>query len=122
MLTAVSHAVVIRAAAALGRDPGDDLVGVHDVAGLAVHAVGRVQMDAFAPGRVGACGFLHLIDVGRAEILAGIAELGHATGVADVGIGDDQVRRLVFLVFGAGVVKIGQLVKGLLAVAFGLAQ
>lgn len=44
----VSHAVVIRAAATLRRNPGDDFVGVHDVAGFAMHTVGRIQMDHFA--------------------------------------------------------------------------
>ena len=39
------HALVVRAPAAFGRNPGDDLVGIHDVAGLAVHAVGGVQVD-----------------------------------------------------------------------------
>src|SRR5437667_5870665 len=36
-----SHAIVIRPATALGWHPGNDLVRIHDVAGLAVHAIGR---------------------------------------------------------------------------------
>ena len=44
------HAVVVRPAAALRRNPGDDLVRVGDVAGLAVHAVRRIQADALAVG------------------------------------------------------------------------
>ena len=47
------HPIIIRAAAALRRDPGDDLVGVHDVAGFAVDAVGRVQVDLLADQRAG---------------------------------------------------------------------
>ena len=39
------HSVVLGAFAALGRDPGDDLVRVHDVAGLAVHAVRGVDLQ-----------------------------------------------------------------------------
>ena len=42
------HSVVIRTASTLGGNPGDDLVGILDVAGLAVHAIGRIQADAFA--------------------------------------------------------------------------
>jgi hypothetical protein len=38
------HAVVIGPAPAFRRDPGDDLVGIHDVAGLAVYAVSEVDM------------------------------------------------------------------------------
>ena len=44
----ILHAVVVRAAAALGRNPGDDLVWIHDVAGLAVNAVRRIEMDLLA--------------------------------------------------------------------------
>ena len=47
------------------------------------------------------------------------AEFLHAAGVADVGVVDDQVRGLVFLVLGAGVIEVGELVEGQLAVAFG---
>ena len=51
-------------------------------------------------------------------MLAGIPEFDRASGVADIGVVDDQMGRLVFFVFRAGVVKIGQLVEGKLAVAF----
>src|ERR1700691_3251699 len=65
------HPVVVRAAAAFWRNPGDDLVGVGDVTGLAVDAVRRVQAEALA---VGLSGIVHhFIDVGGAEILAGAA-------------------------------------------------
>src|SRR5512137_2469608 len=59
-------------AAALGRDPGDHLVGIHDVAGLAVHAVARTEAQVRAAG-----GGVenHLVDVRRAEVLAGVAVL-----------------------------------------------
>ena len=45
------HAVVIRTAAALWRDPGDDLVRIGDIAGFAVNAVGWIQVDHFTLGR-----------------------------------------------------------------------
>src|ERR1700728_2669984 len=71
-----SHAVVIRPAAAFRRHPGDHLVRVHDVAGLAMYAVGEVdvQLFAFRP-------FHHFIHRGRAKMLARIAKLLHATMV-----------------------------------------
>jgi len=65
-----SHAVVVRPPAAFGRDPGDDLVGVGDVAGFAVDAVGGIEADAFAVGLSG--GVEHFVDVGGTEILAGL--------------------------------------------------
>src|SRR5687768_7619833 len=37
--------LVVRTPATLGRDPVDHLVRVHDVAGLAVHAVARVDLE-----------------------------------------------------------------------------
>jgi hypothetical protein len=42
--TAKSHPVVVRAATALRWNPIDDLVGIHNVAGLAMDAVGEVDM------------------------------------------------------------------------------
>ena len=46
-------------------------------------------MDHFAFGSGSV--FFHLIDIGWAEILARVAELGDATRVANIGIGNDQV-------------------------------
>src|SRR5271156_1341408 len=86
------HPVVIRPPAAFGGHPGDDLVGVGDVAGLAVDAVARVQADAFAIRLTRVVD--HFIDVGGTEILAGAAEFLYTARVADVGIVDNQVRGL----------------------------
>src|SRR5882762_8985914 len=118
------HAVVVGSAAAFGWDPGDDLVGVHDVAGLAVDAVGGVQADVFGADSARRRGGIidHFVDVGGAEVGAGVAEFFGAARVADVGVLDDEVRWLVFLVLGAGVVEVGELVEGELAVAFGVAE
>lgn len=44
------HADIIRPAAALGCDPNDVLRGVFDVAGFAVHAVLRVDLQAIFAG------------------------------------------------------------------------
>src|SRR5579862_715443 len=112
-----SHAIVIRTAAAFWGDPGDDLVRVGDVAGLAVHAIRRVQADALSIGLGGIVH--HFVYVGWAEILARVAKFLYASRVANVGVVNDQVRRLVLFMLGAGVVKVGELVEGQLAVAFG---
>ena len=113
---AASHAVVVRTAATFGRDPGDDLVGIRDVAGLAVDAIRWIQADAFAVGLRAVVH--HLVNIRRTEILARVAEFFHAARVADIGVVNDQVRGLVFFVLGAGVVEVGELVEGQLAIAF----
>ena len=78
-------------------------------------AIRRIQADALAVGLRGVLD--HLIDVGRTEILAGVAELFHATRVADVGVVNDEMRGLVFFMFRAGVIEICELVESELAVA-----
>ena len=65
------HAGVVRPAAAFGRDPDDVLRRVLDVAGLAVHAVLRVDLQA-----VGVVVVLHeLVHAGRAVAASGPAYL-----------------------------------------------
>src|SRR6266404_5037532 len=98
------HAVVVRSAAALGWDPGNDLIRVGDVAGFAVNAIRRVQANAL---RVGLSGVVnHFVDIGGAEILARVAEFFYAARIADVGVVNDQVRGLVLFVLGAGVIEV----------------
>src|SRR5882672_1960056 len=110
------HAVVVRSAAALGWDPGNDLIRVGDVAGFAVNAIRRVQANAL---RVGLSGVVnHFVDIGRAEILARVTEFFYAPRIADVGVVNDQVRGLVLFVLGAGVIEVGKLVESQLAIAF----
>src|SRR5271165_1836628 len=107
------HAFVVGAAAAFGNDPVDDLVGVGDVAGFAVHAVGGVDFQ-FCAGGI----FSDFVDRGGAEILAGVAVLDDAFGRADVQIADQEMRWLVVVVARAGVVDVGEAIKGQRAVAF----
>ena len=81
------HAVVLRPSAAFRRHPVDELIGVHDVAGLAVHAVRGVDLQPLgAVARVD-----HLVDVRRTEARAGIAVLFAAARAADVGVVNDQM-------------------------------
>src|SRR5215475_6464265 len=65
---ATLHAFVIRAATALWHNPRDNLIGVSNVARLAMNAVGKVDFQ-FLTGAV----FHHFIHSSRAKILAGIA-------------------------------------------------
>src|SRR5262249_47273943 len=65
-----SHVRVVGAVAALGGRPGDDGVGIGDVARLAVHAVLVVDHEALLPGP-GVVGD-HLVHRRRTEALAGI--------------------------------------------------
>src|SRR4029077_16363189 len=101
--------------AAFGRDPGDDLVWVGNVAGFAMNAVRWIQADALAAGLWGVLD--HLIDASRTKILARVAEFFHAAAIADVGVVNHKMRRLVFFMFRARVVEVGELVESDLAVA-----
>src|SRR6516165_5283541 len=64
------------------------------------------------------CGLNHFIDAGGTEILAGVAVFAHTTLVAHVGVVDNEMSRLVFLVLGARVVDVGQLIEGQFAITF----
>ena len=70
----------------------------------------------FLPGFVGVGN--HLVDGGRAEALARISELLRAGGAAEIGVRDDEVRRLVRLVGGAAELDEVLLVEGEHAVEF----
>src|SRR5829696_5964559 len=73
------HPLVLRSSATLGGDPVDDLIRVHDVARLAVDAVGRVDLRILLPRAI----IDHLVDVGGAEADAGVAVLLPAASGAD---------------------------------------
>ena len=85
-----------------------------------MHAVGSVQVDLLAAGDIR--GFNHLIDIRRTEVLAGVAVLSDAAGVADVSVVNHEMRWLIFLMFGAGVIKVRKLVESYAAIAFGRAK
>src|ERR1700734_3585797 len=96
--SAILKRLVVRPGAALRGRPIDDLVRVLDVAGLAMHAVGGVYLQAFAARAV----VDHLVDVRRAEALARVAELARALLDADARVEHLQVRRLALVVAGGG--------------------
>jgi hypothetical protein len=113
----VLHTFVVWAAAAFGGNPSDDLVGILNVAGLAVNAIGRIQADPFAVGR----GVIvkHFIYVGRAEILARAPEFLYAACIANVSVLNEQVSRLVIFVLRPRMIEVGEFVESEFAVAFG---
>src|SRR5690242_15896541 len=79
-IAAASEVGVVRPRPAFRRDPVDDLVRVLDVAGLAVHAVGGVDLQALAR-LVGD----DLVHAGRAEARARVGVFLGALRDADVG-------------------------------------
>src|SRR5262245_35230816 len=94
-----SELLVIRAAAAFGRDPCDDLIRIGDVAGLAVHAVRGIDLQLERTGLrlVGH----HLVDVRRAEVLARISELLAALRGAHARVRDLEMHGLILVVLRA---------------------
>src|SRR6266404_30870 len=88
------HSFVSRPTAALGHNPVDDLIRIRDVAGLAVHAVGEVNLQLHCT----ACFFGHLVHRGRAKILARITVFFDAPCYANVCVQDMQMARLIFVV------------------------
>src|SRR5437588_1458510 len=114
-----SHPIVIRPAATFRRDPRDDLIWVMNVAGFAVHAVRWIQADALSVGLRGVIN--HFVNIRWAEVLARAAELFYAALIANVGVVDDQMRGLIFFMLRAGIIKVGELVEGELAIALCIA-
>src|SRR5688572_14321071 len=99
-----SQILVVRPRTAFRRHPVDDLVGILDVAGLAVDAVGGVDLQALATASIGH-GVLHdLVHRRRTETRARVVVLLGAARDADGGVAHLQVHRLVLVVFGRGVV------------------
>ena len=92
------HAVT-RPLAPLGTGPGDVVEGIFDVAGLAVKAIGGVELQPL-PAALGVD--LHFINAARAKSGAGAAVSLPAAGDAQIGVVDNQVARLVFFVIGVG--------------------
>ena len=94
--TAVLHAAVVRPAAALRCDPDDVLRRILDVAGLAMHAVLRVDLQPVRVVRI----FDKLINPGRAvaAFRAGIQRQIHIDRHA--GVFQSQVRGLLLFVVG----------------------
>src|SRR3984957_6557034 len=109
----LSHAFVIRAASAFGRNPVDDLVGVGDIAGLAVDAVRGVDFQ-FRRALLRH----HFVYGRRTKILAGIAVFADAAVNADIRLENDQVAGLILFVARSGVIDIGETIEGEFAIAF----
>src|SRR4051812_32917631 len=81
------HPVIVRSAATLGRHPGDDLIWIHDVARLAMHAVRWIEMDPLSIRRIS--GVDHFIYVRGAEVLTWTTVLLHAALIANIRVVND---------------------------------
>src|SRR5215210_5364459 len=69
--TVCLHSLVLRAAAPLGRHPRNHLIRIHDVARLAMDAVGRVYLESHAAALAGH----DFVDVCGTEANAGMTVL-----------------------------------------------
>src|SRR3954453_5353678 len=98
-LSCGSHSVIVRAAAALGWHPGDDLVGVLNVASLTMHTIRGIQADALAIWRRRI--IEHFVNIPRAESLTRASIFNNAPRFANIGIVNDQVGGLVFFMLRA---------------------
>src|SRR5438270_773429 len=93
------HPIIVRTATALRRHPGNDLIWILYVTRLAVNAVGRIEADALS---IRSRGILeHFVNIRWTKILAWVAVFRNATRVANIGVMNNQMRRLIFLVPGA---------------------
>src|ERR1700678_151366 len=63
-----------------------------------------------------------LVETVCTKILAGIAELLYATIITNIGVVNQQMRRVILFVLGTGVIEIGEFVEGQFAVALGRAE
>src|ERR1700739_3773780 len=94
-------------AAATRHHPVDNLVGIGDVAGLAMHAVREINLQLHR-----AAGFFcHLVHCRRTKILAGVAILFDTFRDANICIEDMQVARLIFVVSRTGMIDVGKPVE-----------
>ena len=75
-------------------------------------AVGEIDLESQPAVRI----FGHFVNSSGTEELTGIAILVGAARMADVGLQDMQMARLIFIVIRSGIVDIAQLVKGQLAI------
>ena|SRR5437016_3613739 len=94
MIEYFSQQFVPRTATALRRDPIDDFVRIHDVASLAMDAVGKIDLQA--PPSVSV--FDHLINGGGTEELAWVAVLIRAAWMTDIRLQDVEMAGLIFIV------------------------
>jgi uncharacterized NAD(P)/FAD-binding protein YdhS len=114
-----SHLLIIGAAAAFRRRPGDVLRGVLDVAGFAMHAILRVDDEA----RIGLARLVAVDDLVNARRAIEPRRLGVARQVDAYGdrrVRQLQMNRLVLLVIGVGEEHRGRYVERDLPVGLGI--
>src|SRR5512141_1086721 len=103
----LSHHGVVRPAAPFRARPEDVVEGILDLAGLAVQAVGRVELEPRPPP----LDRLHLVDLPGAEARARAAQGVPAAGHAELAVGDEEMAGLVLFVRGAREVDSRELVE-----------
>ena len=105
----ISETLIVRSSASFRRHPVDDLVRIHDVARLAMDAVGEIDLQPPLP----ISAFVHhLINSCGTKSLAGIAILFRATRRTNIGVQDVQMARLILAVAHSRVVNVSDFVKG----------
>src|SRR5947208_3969268 len=107
-----SQQLVSRASSAFGRNPVDHLIRIHDVARLAMDAVGGIDLQA----KLSVSGIGHLINGGRTEELAGVTVFGSTARMANIRLQDDEMAWLIFVVIGSRIINIREFVKRQFAV------
>src|SRR5262249_30821995 len=108
------HVPVIRSPAALWRNPINNLVGIHNVTGFAMDAVGEINLQSSAtPGLL-----YHLVDIRRAEAFARVPVFPGTPVHTNVCVGNLQVARLILRMFGPRIVDVSHLIERELAVEF----
>src|SRR5581483_10187847 len=106
-ITSPLHVGVDRALPALRGNPSDDLIGVHNVAGLAMYTVGEVDLQP--PFDLAVLLFKkRLVDLRRTEILTRIAVFHRAAVAANVEVSNFEMARLILFVRHAAVVNVGE--------------
>src|SRR5262245_28866216 len=109
------HRLVIRPATALRRNPCNVAVGILHVAGFAVDAILRVDLEARTRGLLDP-----FINSGRTVTVRGTGEDVVLRRLLQIHVRDLEVNRLVLLMVGVGEEHRGQLVEGNLAVRLGI--
>jgi len=109
-----SHPIVVRTAAAFRWHPGDDLIWIGDVAGLAVDAVRRVQADALAVRLASSHPPFRTRSRDRNSDKG--CRILSRSRVCNIGVVDDQMRGLILFMLGARVVKVSELIERKFAV------
>ena len=101
------HIQIVRSPSAFRGDPVYVFGRVLDIAGFAVDAVGRIDLQF-------GLAFLryHFVNRRGTKILAGISIFADATIAANIWFKDNKVAGLIFFVACAGMIDVGEAIEG----------